>query len=85
MRWNPAARRVHLLAPELIGRTRGQAEAAVHAVIDDLAQLASRVKLVGVHQIPPANRPGDSRRFGSNCSFTDRISASEGTGPKRST
>ena len=31
---DPAARRVHLLVPELVGRARRQAEAAVHAVVD---------------------------------------------------
>ena len=31
---DPAARRVHLLVPELVRRARRQAEAAVHAVVD---------------------------------------------------
>src|SRR5262245_49912292 len=31
---NASARRVHLLAPEKVGRARRQAEAAVHAFID---------------------------------------------------
>jgi hypothetical protein len=35
---NPAARRIHLLAPQHVGWTRRQAEPTVHAVIDELAR-----------------------------------------------
>ncbi len=40
---DPPARRVHLLAPQLVGGADGQAEAAVHAVGRQRAQLAGRV------------------------------------------
>src|SRR5207245_8395656 len=89
---DPPARGVHLLAPELIGRAGGQAEAAVHAVADHLPQRARRVEQAGHrlidrvrHQIPPAKRPGAILRPGSNRAFTARISGSDGTGPNRST
>src|SRR5262249_15188892 len=93
------ARRVHLLAPQLIGRAGGQAEPAVHAVRHRRRELAARVK--GAHQVPgahrvtgahrfvhhspPAKRPGAIRCPGSNWSLTARIRPSEGTGPQRST
>ena len=35
---DPPARRVHLLAPQQVGRARRQAEPAVHAVVDQLAE-----------------------------------------------
>src|SRR5216683_3460081 len=41
---DPPARGIHLLAPELVGRAGGEAEPAVHAVADDLAQLAGRIQ-----------------------------------------
>src|SRR5262249_37782542 len=75
-----AARRVHLFAPERVGGACGQAEAAVHAVSDEL--LRGRVVLVedaGLatwfregwrsHQIPPTNRPGLRMPTGSSSSL----------------
>ena len=98
---DPAARRVHLLAPQLVGRAGGQAETAVDAVRRGRPQLAGgssagaagRCAVRGAwglpglrcHQIPPAKRPGAIRCPGSNWSLTARISGSAGTGPHRST
>src|SRR5580704_4881753 len=93
---NPAPRRVHLLAPQLVGGADRQAEAAVHAIPGQRAQFPGRITAVGrlggrlypavnAHQIPPANRPGAIRWPGSNWSFTERISAAPGTGPHTST
>src|SRR5262249_32289639 len=81
---NPAARRVHLLAPQLIGRTRRQAETAVHAVTSQLAQLTARIGL-RAHQIPPANRPGPSRFPGSTLSLPAPTAGPAGTAPHMST
>ena len=55
-----AARRVHLLVPERVGRARGQAEAAVDAVGDQLG-------LHGPREAPPrrARRAGSRSRRGS--------------------
>ena len=55
---DPAARRVHLLAPEHVGRAGGQAEAAVDAVVDQL--LLGRVMVVegGQHPGPDLGRRG---------------------------
>ena len=98
---NPAARRVHLLAPQLVGRAGGQAEPAVHAVAGEFPQRAVRIDeaalgqalgdrlddalVLRAHQMPPANRPGAIRCSGSNWSLTARISSSDGTGPHTST
>src|SRR5690606_24621021 len=71
-----AARGVHLLAPQLVGGAGGQAEPAVHAVVDEV-QLRGVVGVEGAlgfgHQIPPTNRPGASRFSGSNWFLTRRI------------
>src|SRR5262252_8799979 len=67
---NAASRRVHFLAPGLIGGTRGQAESAVHARVD---QLPVR------HQMPPTKRPGFNRCSGSKRSFILCITGNAGT------
>src|SRR5262249_36934260 len=66
-----------------VGRAGGQAEAAMDAVRGRRGQVPPGVERAGwvVHQIPPANRPGDIRCRGSNWSLTARISGSDGTGP----
>src|SRR5262249_50406039 len=70
---NAASRRVHFLAPGLIGGARGQAEPAVHARVD---QLPVR------HQMPPTKRPGFNRCTGSKRSFILCITGNAaGTGP----
>ena len=79
---DPPARRVHLLAPEPVGRAGGQAEAAVHAVVDQVERgRAGRVE--GAHR----STPGRTRRSGRSCSFTRRMSASAASsrGPHGST
>ena len=62
---DPPARRVHLLAPEHVGRAGGQAEAAVDAVGDQVELGRSR-RVVAAHTHTPA---------GSKRSFTRCISA----------
>ena len=62
---DPPARRVHLLAPQHVGRARGQAEAAVHAVVDQV-ELGRPGGVVAAHTHTPA---------GSKRSFTRRISS----------
>ena len=73
---DPAPRRVHLLGPQLVGRTGRQAEPAVHAVLRHLAQ-----RVLVLHQSPPAKRPGNIRWSGSNWSLTARIRAAPGIVP----
>ncbi len=98
---DPAARRVHLLAPQHVGRTGGQAEPAVHAVADQrrvgwvvlvegaaddgCPQVDDAAGLAQVAHISPTNRPGESRWSASNWSLTRRIRSSAGTGPHTST
>ena len=85
-----SARRVHLLAPEQPRRAGGQAEAAMHAILDDLAGgrmvciegacggCSGRIGAGGEfsHQMPPTKRPGLSVLCGSNCALTRRIRSS---------
>ena len=82
---DPPARRVHLLAPQRVSRAGGQAEPAVHAVLDQprahVAVLRQRHRRR--HSSDPfGNRPGAIRWPGSNWSLTARISATrDGTRP----
>ena len=89
-----AARRVHLLAPQHVGGAGGQAEAAVHAVVDQLGIDAvdragpanSRSVAPAVSASDPSHEPPGrhDRRPGSNRSFTRRMRPSAPTVPHRS-
>ena len=76
---DPPARRVHLLAPQHVGRARRQAEAAVHAVVDQRRARAawrSSQPIGGHAQMPPTKSPGLQVAGGSKRSLTRRMSAS---------
>src|SRR5690606_36217848 len=88
---DPPARRVHLLAPQRVRRAGGQAEPAVHAVVDQpargrvvLVERAQQVRLSLGHQIPPTNRPGARFRPGSSCRLIARMRSRPPTGPHTS-
>ncbi len=74
---DPAAGRVRLLAPERVGRAGGQAEPAVHAVVDQ-RRLGRALGVPG--------RDGDRAAHAANRSRTRRISSSApgSIGPWRS-
>ena len=85
------ARRIHFFVPENVGRADRQAEAAVHALVDDFSRgrmmrvegawrQAAKLVLGSGHQMPPTKRPGFSVAFGSNCCFTARMSGSASPG-----
>ena len=88
---DPPARRVHLLAPQLVRGAGGQAEPAVHAVLDRRTDALLRpVRLRDSPAAPPrrsliqitsGNRPGAIRCPGSNWSLTARISAQRRDAP----
>src|SRR5690606_2240594 len=88
---DPAPGRVHLLAPQLVGGAGRQAESAVDARVGERPQVRpGRDRSAGssrAHQMPPTKQPGASRRPGSNCSLTRRMSRSApgSTGPHTST
>ena len=68
---DPPARRVHLLAPQRVGGAGGQAEAAVHAVVDQLGLgRADRRRRRARHQMPPTKMPGLHAPCGSKRSLT---------------
>src|SRR5262249_4058242 len=70
---DPAARRVHLLAPRLVGRTRRQAEPTVDAIVEQAARRGHS---------PPTKRPGLHRPAGSKrCLSRCMIAKLGGGGP----
>ena len=71
------ARRVHLLVEDRVARAGRQAEAAVHAVGDQVG-VGRPVRVPGgrAHQIPPTKVPGRKMRAGSKRSLTRAITAS---------
>ena len=89
IRWIRPRGRVHLLAPQHVGRAGGQAEPAVHAVasisapVDSAACVAARVHVEpppGRRIRSPAKRPGAAVP-GSNWSLTPRISGRPAPAP----
>src|SRR5699024_11838081 len=86
---------VHLLSPQHVRGARGQAEAAVHTVVEELAETlvavaGDRLGHGGLParsgaQIPPVPRPGANRWSGSKASLTARINGRPGISPQRST
>ena len=81
---DPAARRVHLLVPELVGRAGRQAEAAVDAVVDQLASI--RRAPVGVERRAHAlgeRRPGAARRGSATIGDAEARAARAGTPARR--
>src|SRR5207247_5933147 len=81
------ARRVHLLAERAVGRTRRQADAAVHARAN-VVEGGRRGQPVGPrrHHSRPTKRPGLSTPRGSNSVLIARMAAraAAGTGPQGS-
>src|SRR2546421_9396346 len=69
---DPPARGIHFLPPGEVGRAGGEAEAAVHALVDQ----RRRRRVLRVedrdrrHYTPPTNRPGESVPWGSSCCLT---------------
>src|SRR4051794_8408010 len=69
---DPPPRRVHLVLEHRVARARGQAEAAVHAVADEVQR--RRMELVpGGRHIPPTKVPGRKIRAGSKRALSRSI------------
>src|SRR3954471_2048607 len=66
------ARRVHLVLEDGVARARGQAEAAVHAVADQVQRRWMDL-IPGSRHIPPTNVPGRKMRAGSKRAFSRSI------------
>ena len=82
------ARRVHLLAPEHVGRAGGQAEAAVHAVVDQLglgrADVVERGGRCPIRS-PPRSVRGCTRRPGRSAPSRGASALRPGRRPARPT
>ena len=78
---DPAARRVHLLVPEHVRRARRQAEAAVHAVLDQV-DLGRLVGVEGGHSDPAHEDAGVARARGVEARL-DAAHQDDAPGPRR--
>ena len=72
------ARRVHLVLEDRVGRARRQAEAAVHAVLDQVRLGRRRGGVPGGAHIPPTKAPGRKIRAGSKRAFRRSITTCAG-------
>ena len=77
---DPPARRVHLVLEDRVGRARRQAEAAVHAVLDQVRVGRRRGGVPGSAHIPPTKAPGRKIRAGSKRAFRRSITTCAGPG-----
>src|SRR4029079_11104426 len=71
---------VHLVLEDRVGRARRQAEAAVHAVLDQLRFGRVLLEIPGGAHSPPTKVPGRKIRAGSNRAFRRSITTWLGPG-----